>query len=193
MIVGDPSVFALESGITYAYERLSFIALGFFLIHIGGRRCGVNEPDATMLANSFGEVEDRIARRGRHVAPFALELDAGKIADAFCSGVYADEHHDSYFGISWSEFRDLFYSNHLMWAPDGDAAFDDGSFVLHFDVGDRVRLIGFKFSADYRYVPDTLSDQWLGADEFYEVLRQWHAAFEAEWRARPKTSESAQV
>ena len=32
----------------------------------------------------------------------------------------------------------------LVSAPDGDEAFDDGSYVLQFDVGDRVRLIAFK-------------------------------------------------
>ena len=35
MIVGDPSIFAIESGITKAYERPSFLALGFFVLHVG--------------------------------------------------------------------------------------------------------------------------------------------------------------
>ncbi len=37
MIVGDPSRFALESEITYAYDLLSQRGLGYFVIHVGGQ------------------------------------------------------------------------------------------------------------------------------------------------------------
>ena len=50
MIIGDPKVFAIESCISIAYEELGARALGFFVIHIGGRCYGVREPDATWLA-----------------------------------------------------------------------------------------------------------------------------------------------
>ena len=45
-----------------------------------------------------------------------------------------------------------------MWAPDGDEPFDDASYVLQFDVKDRVRLIAFKSSEGYLHDPATLSD-----------------------------------
>jgi hypothetical protein len=62
-----------------AYERLGFLALGFFVIHIGGRCYGVRAQDATMLACSFSKVERRIAERGLHTAPFAAEPELGKL------------------------------------------------------------------------------------------------------------------
>lgn len=93
--------------------------------------------------------------------------------------------------MSSAAFQDIIYSNHINWAPDGDAAFDDGSYVLHFDVGDQVRLIAFKCNEDNRPAPSSLSDKWLPADEFYDVLHQWQQAFEAEWLVTPKTPESA--
>jgi hypothetical protein len=71
-----------------------------------------------------------------------------------------------------------------------DEAFDDGSYVLQFDVGDRVRLIAFKSDESYRHASGTLSDVWLPADEFYNVLREWRDAFEAAWMAAPKFPES---
>src|SRR5580700_10908121 len=83
VIIGDPSVFAIESGITQAYDRLSQRALGFFVIPVGGRRFGVYKPDATMLGCSFDTVQRRIAERGTHTASFANETDGGRIADAF--------------------------------------------------------------------------------------------------------------
>lgn len=188
MITGDTFNFAIESGITQAYARPSLYALGFFVIHIGGYRYGVCSPDATMLACSFREVEERIVRRGRHSVHFATEPAADKIAKAIYRATYApNQESERFFGIPQPEFNSLVYANHLMWAPDGDEAFDDGSYVLHFDVKDRVRLIGFKCGEDYHHDARSLSDMWLEADEFYQVLQNWHDAFEAEWLAAPKS------
>ena len=64
MIVGDHSAFAIESGITQAYDRVSQRALGFFVIHLGGRHYGKRSPDSTMLGCAFDEVEKRLADRG---------------------------------------------------------------------------------------------------------------------------------
>jgi hypothetical protein len=188
MTIGNPPVFAIESGITQAYDRLSQRALGFFVIHVGGRRFGVYEPGATMMGCSFDTVQRRVARRGAHSAPFATESNAGKIADAFRNAMYAEEPDQSYLGIPLAEFRGLFFraSNDLMWAPDGDEAFDDGSFVLQFDVKDQVRLIAFRSTDGYVHDPATLRDVWMPADEFYRVLQQWYQAFDAEWSAMPK-------
>jgi hypothetical protein len=189
VIIGDPIIFALEWGITQAYECLSFRALGFFVIHVNGHRYGVHAPDATMLACSFNEVERRIAHRGTHTAPFAIEPDAGKIADAYRNAFFADEPKPSFFGIPLTEFSGLFHSdlNDLVWAPDGDEAFDDGSYVLQFDVQDRVRIIAFRSrQEDYPHDPTTLSDVWLMAENFYGILQQWHHAFESAWASMPK-------
>lgn len=190
MIAGDSSLFAIESGITKAYERLGLRAWGFFVIHIGGRSYGVRDPEATLLACSFDAVVERLARRGTHTAPFATEPDGGKIADAFREAEYAPAQRDKMFwGLSRTEFSEFFRSDRLLWAPDGDEAFDDSSFVLHFDVGDRVRLIAFRlrpWKEDYRHDPASLRDVWLEADAFYRILELWRVRFEAEWRATPK-------
>jgi hypothetical protein len=80
-------------------------------------------------------------------------------------------------------------SSDCQWAPDGDEAFDDGSYVLQFDVDDRVRLIAFKHGErgeGWQCDSATLRDVWLAADEFYRILQQWHDAFYAEWVAAPK-------
>jgi hypothetical protein len=65
MMIGNPGIFAIESEISRAYERLGLRALGFFVLHVGGRRYGVYEPEATMLANSFDDVQERIASAAR--------------------------------------------------------------------------------------------------------------------------------
>lgn len=191
MMIGNPAIFAIESEISRAYERLSFRALGIFVLHIGGRRYGVYKPEATMLACSFDVVQARIALRSQHTAPFASEPDGRAIADAFRNAIYADEQKESFFGSPLAEFCKFFYTpNNIMWAPDGDEAFDDGSYVLQFDIESRVRLIAFKSDGGYRHDPNTLSDVWLPADDFYNILREWHDAFEAEWMSAPKSAEN---
>ncbi len=207
MLIGNSSNFAIESCISIAYEELGARALGFFVIYVGGHCYGVREPDATWMACSLGAVEERIARRGKHTAPFAIEPNAGKIIDAARDADYAPNQEGKLFlGIPQQEFSSYFSSDRLTWTPDGDEAFDDGSSVLHFDVENRVRLIGFRLkrSAEdyphdpaipsvhewefhrYQHDPASLSDIWLQADEFYHILQTWRDAFEAEWKAAPK-------
>jgi len=193
MTIGDTHKFAIESSITSAYARRSFRALGFFLIHVGGYCYGIRKSDASMLACSFDEIEDRIARRGKHIAPFAATPEPNKIAEAFSDAVFVPSQEDkNFFGISHGEFLNLIYTNHIILAPDGDQAFDDGSFVLHFDIGDRVRLIAFKRGLSGQYDFCNLSCVWLAADDFYQILKQWRDAFESEWAAKPKVQDGNQ-
>jgi len=165
---------------------MSVRALGFFTIFIAGQCYGVHSPDATMLACSFDEVCRRIANRGGHTANFSNDPVALNIANAFVGAIYSQTRHDStLFGMSLSKFQDQIYTNHLIWAPDGDEAFDDGSHVLQFDVGSRVRLIAFK-RPESEGKQDALNDVWLDASTYYEVLQSWRIRFEDEWAARPK-------
>lgn len=186
MTVGDPRTFAIESSITTAYEQLSLRALGFFVIHVAGRCYGRRESDSTMLACSYDEVKNRITRRGTHIASFATVADAGRIASAVRETLYAPEPKPTYFEIPDDEFREIIYSRHILWAPDGDEAFDDGSYVLQFDAEDKVRIIAFKDGAAYGIDRYTLSDIWLSADRFYQVLQDWHSGFETERRTMPQ-------
>lgn len=188
MIVGDPSIFAIESEITEAYDSISQVALGYFVIHVLGKRYGVCAPDATLLACSFDEVKQRLERRGEHVAPFSGHPDAGKIADGFRDVIYSLGPLDAFYcDVPQREFTAYFSSQSLVWAPDGDEAFDDGSYILQFDEGARVRLIGFKNTEEgYHHDPATLADLWLDADAYYGLLQEWLWHFEAKWKAAPK-------
>jgi hypothetical protein len=185
MTVGDTSSFAIESEIARAFERLSSRGLGFFVIHVAGQHYGIKSPSQSMLACSFDEVGRRINGRGTHQAPFA-EAAAIDIANAYTSAVYLDRNGNrTYFGMSEAQFTKTLYSNSLVWAPDGDEAFDDSSYVLQFDVGNRVRLIAFK-RPDSLVDPASLGEIWLSADTFYDALCEWRDSFLAEWESLPK-------
>jgi hypothetical protein len=189
MVIGEPAKFAIESEITEAYERLGLRAIGFFVVHVRGVSYGVRAPDATALACSFDEVERRLAGQGKHIAPFAETVDAGAIAASIRRGVYGlDAENESFFGMSHEQFCNLVYANQIIWAPDGDEAFDDGSCILQFDVGDEVRLIAFRTDKTGGYDAATLSEARIPSREYYSLLCQWRDAFLAQWKAAPKSA-----
>ena len=185
MIVGDPSRFAIKSEITTAYDNAGLLALGYFVVHVNGLRYGVQDSDATMLACSFDEVDRRLKGRGSHLAGSAIGLPAGTIADAFRAAIYGvvDPAEDPNRGAIEAFGEDS--TSHLEWT-DGDEAFDDGSYLLQFDVGERVRLIAFRCLDDGLRDPTCTAEVWLAADCFYGVLREWHEKFHAEWLSLPK-------
>ena len=93
-----------------------------------------------MLACSFDEVGRRIGGRGTDQAPFA-EAAAIDIANTYTRAVYLDNNRkENIFGMSEAEFTKKLYSNSLVWAPDGDEAFDDGNYVLQCQ---RARVLAF--------------------------------------------------
>jgi len=189
-VVGNTDVFAIESCITNAYESRALLALGSFMLHVGGKCYGVDRPDASLLACSFDEVARRIENRGRHLAPFAQHKCAGDIADAVFATIYGTRFPEyPNFGLSESEMRNVIQSSRIIWAPDGDQAFDDGSYLLQFDEGNTVRLIGFRVGDDERHIHETLSDVVLPAVSFYELLQAWKTSFERLWHAAPKTKQ----
>lgn len=67
----------------------------------------------------------------------------------------------------------------VVWAPDGDEAFDDGSFVLQFDEKDKVRVLAFRRGKGDSDISD-LAEVRLDPDEFYGVLGSWRSQFEIE-------------
>jgi hypothetical protein len=177
MTIGDKNRFALESHIETIAPSLGHVALGFFLIHLESKEYGVRKSDATMLGCSTQAVEDRIRSRGKHVGPFGLNIPALALAQATVDLLYADESESHYFGVDASTLEKSLLEGQLLWAPDGDEAFDDGSKVIQYDEFDLVRLIGFRYHQDFQVAPESLADVIITADEYYGVLLEWKERF----------------
>lgn len=183
MTVGNPDEFAIESSITKVNEKKGLRGLGLFCLHISGLRYGVHEPDATMLACSFDAVNRRIEKKKQHTATFSDFPDAAIIADEYRRVFFSeDDNGDTRLGVSVDDFRNAIEQNQIVWAPDGDEAFDDRSCVLQFDKGDSVRLVAFKVGENTQHDPRTLRDLYLPQDKYYSTLKTWSVAFETEWR-----------
>lgn len=188
MVVGNPATFAIESEITKAFEKQAFRALGFFVLWVSGTCYGVKEP-TSMLAGSFNDVVRRLAKRGTHNVPIPTDATATSIAHAYMCAIYADCEDAQYFGMSEEEFGQTIRPSGVVWAPDSnDEAFDDGSYMLHFDCGQLVRLIAFKSVEDPIYDLGSLREIRLPESEFYDILKSWKDKFDAEWSGFPKTS-----
>ena len=93
---------------------------------------------------------------------------------------------EKFFGRSAAELREDLAVNEIVWAPDGDAAFDDGGHVLQFDQGSRVRVISFRNANRPGEVTNSIAEIWMNADEFYNLLGEWLSRFETAWLAELK-------
>jgi hypothetical protein len=191
IVIGDPRSFAVEFAIREAYQRLSLRALGYFVIHIRGHVYGVKDADATMLANSLDEVEHRIKKRGSHTAAFEAG-DAEEIASAYLVSEYEEGVlGEKFLELSKEQFREATYAADLVWVPDGDEAFDDGSHILQFDIGDQVRLVAFKRDYPNRGGVMELCEVWLSATGFYAILKDCRDQFLKLWQSMPKVDSAS--
>ena len=190
MIFGNPSQFAVEWEWSKVYKRRSQRAVGFFVLHIEGNIFGVRSLDATLLACSMDAMQRRIIKRGTHCAQYESNATALEILNAFRSATYENETGgESCFGMTISAFRDITRGNEIVWIPDGDEAFDDGSHVLQFDQGDKVRIVGFKNLESLAKTAHTLTEVRMDADDFYGILGRAEQTFEQQWQAAVRVAE----
>ncbi|WP_455296758.1 Imm42 family immunity protein [Brucella pituitosa] len=182
MIVGNRKKFAIESNIKLAYAKKSLLALGFFVVYVNGKRYGVRKDDATMLANSYDSIIERIKKRGSHVVESLNNESAQKIAEAYRDAFYEDDSSKKYFGWDGNSFQDVLIEKGIVLAPDGDAAFDDGGHVLHFDEpNSKTRLIAFFNEENRSDLMSSVQEIYLEESVFYEILEQWAHLFISEW------------
>jgi len=137
-----------------------------------------------MLGCSFNEVECRLQRRGTHLVPIVNHVAATDVAAAYLDAIYRDTQRTDYFGLSQHQFTDALYSSGSIWAPDGDAAFDDGSHILQFDVESRVRIVAFLNTEPPGVLPQTIREEWMDADLFYAIVSGWRTLFATERTSR---------
>jgi hypothetical protein len=129
----------------------------------------------------------RLAMCGSHTAPFSNHPDSISLADAYYNGFYNEtEEGELLIGLDRDEFINILCSKKIVWAPDGDGAFDDGSHILQFDFGTQVRLIGFRANDECEVERSSIAEIWVDAHEYYSVLSSWLGWFDREGSASSK-------
>jgi hypothetical protein len=178
-IHGDFSEFCIEWAMSKPFDENSFLALGYFNISINRTRYGVKAPDATLLANTYDEIKKRLCDRGSHVSTFS-DKNAGEIALAVASSRYRlPVRSNTFFGMDAKSFLAEIFKKRLLWAPDGNEAFDDGSHILQFDVDTKVRLIGFKNEPSETQILNSVTDVTLDGEVYYTLLADWISDFDS--------------
>jgi len=132
MLIGTPGVFGIQTLLSEVWQRQSFQPLGSFRIWLGSQPYGVWTWNASMLGNSFDAVGERLALRGSGSGLASEPFSGGQLMRAYRAVCYDGE---PYPAGSTEAFASL--GSNPAWAPDGDEAFDDSSYVLHLDLGER--------------------------------------------------------
>ncbi|MDM9619343.1 Imm42 family immunity protein [Rhizobium sp. S96] len=173
MIVGDPERFALEFEISTAYPDQHFLALGLFVVHVGGKGYGVRAPDATTFGNAVDGVKTLLQNPIEPTNPILAGMSAANLAELYLDAFYRDCP-ENIRDDERDQTAELFLSPRCEW-PNFDREFDDGSHILILAFHDCIRLVAF-MNDDYQ-VAD-LSEQPVRLVEFQDVLRAWLSAFD---------------
>jgi len=182
ILSGNPNELAIESYVDEFLPEKSWRAIGCFLIHVGGRRFGVERPRATALACSFDEVRERLRCRGKHIFSPSEQVGATEIAFRVLNSRYCREFSGFEMKPEWADELDqVLFKNKLIWAPDGDAAFDDGGHIIQIDEGDMCRIVAFNNGETDRDTRESVVDVRLSCRRFYDILAQWSGQFEDDW------------
>jgi len=185
MLIGNPAIFAIESFINKVYPGRGCVALGYFVIHIASHVYGVRSPEASMLGCSLDAVQRRIEQRGCHLLPSASNFEASVIAESAHNAIYSDYPRDRLLDMAREDFTESLYKREIVWAPDGDEAFDDSSHIIQIDEGDRARIIAFVNDENIESLLETVSEIYIPQDDFYAILEEWLRAFETELKNFP--------
>ena len=191
-IIGDTSKFAIESGISQAFERRSFLALGFFLIHVGGVCYGVRDDQATMLSSPLQKLNRILRLRGLIQGPELFEQQtAAEIFELLDSVIFEGDQRKSCQLVQDSfDVADFLYSSHAAMHHGCDEAFDDGSVLYYFPFQNKVRIIAALSGEDTSRKLVSIRDIWITSDEFYGVIKDWRDFFQSEWLLSTKVPES---
>ncbi len=181
MIFGNPRNFAIECNVDKFYISRGFFASGSFMYHISGTKFGVAEPEATFLASTYDSVVKRITERGQHFFASHADVSAVHLLQMANRAIYEETGHDELFlGFEKSIFISHVYERSIVMAPDGDAGFDDGSFIVQVDKVDSVCVAGTKSGPNALDID--IASITVGADYFYQTLADWKTAVETQRR-----------
>jgi hypothetical protein len=182
MFVGDKSSFAIESEVSRIFAAPGQRGLGYFVLYVSGHCFGVRDAEATMLACSLDSVLKRFERRGRHRFPLADKQTAAQVVATFVAAELSKgSTNTADSGETLKAFLDDLYSAGIVWAPDGDAAFDDSSYVFQFDTELEVRIIAFKHREDIAGTLSSIAEVRIESEIFYGILEAWSEGFLSFW------------
>lgn len=164
MIFGNKKSFAIEIKVNNLFYD-KYIGEGYFLVYINNKRYGLKKKYATM----FLCISDELKYYYKNTVNQNLgleKLSKEKISEAFYFQNFTENPvGDLYEGLLYK------IKNLMEWKP--EAAFDDGSHLIHFDEENQTRIIGFKScrKRNYFFVRKNSEEEIvLSRNDFKEIL-----------------------
>lgn len=182
MIEIDAGEFGIRTHIEEVFTKPHVMAMGSHRFRVGSNWYGCAEPDATLLGCSRDAIVERLQQRGRRVSDGLGDQDPAMVMQAWLVSEYGRDI------VPWAPINGMdrerlnkaIHFNYVRMAPDGDAAFDDGSQILQFDVGETVLIVACRIGGEAGWpVAKDLSVARLPAGAFYSALEEWLRAFDA--------------
>ena len=169
MIVGDRSRFAVEIELHPDSPKSISTGFGLYRFWIADQPYGRSAPDASCLAASCDALRERLGQRGHHDATGMPTGNPLGILERAYWLIYRVT--DVHIASRQASAQEVAQARRLMMAPDGDEAFDDGSFVVQWDdrgvVGLAAGLVG---EGDGPMIVDPVRSIRLGTVDFYDVV-----------------------
>lgn len=165
MLFGTKEIFGIEIEINNFFHD-KWIGEGKFIVHICGKPYGLDEPYATILYSIPNELYNfcqRLCNTDMELESF----DGNEIAKYYYLQNYSETNLSDCDKDFLNKTKKL-----LEWSP--EAAFDDGSHVIHFDDGDTTRIIGFKscmVDGDCQVMENSCSEIHLPRENFKGIIK----------------------
>lgn len=166
MIFGDKGSFAIEIEVNNFFHD-EYVGEGKFVIYINNQRYGIDNEYAT----TFLCIKDELflfLNNLQNSIEELLRFSSTEISIAYYCQNYCD--------VDLSKLNDnlLNLTKHLVaWSP--ESAFDDGSYIIHFDYGDKTRIIGFKscmIKDKCMVQKDSVNEVFIKREEFERIIRE---------------------
>lgn len=165
MLFGSKDSFAIEIEINNFFHN-KHVGEGKFIVYLKNEIYGVNKEFAT----TFLCIKDELYNFYKNFINSDIELcsySSIEIAKSYYLQNYSD------IDISYLNSDLLKRTKHLIsWSP--ESAFDDGSFVMHFNNNEKTRIIGFKsyMENEICMVKETsIIEVIINYNEFLEVIK----------------------
>lgn len=164
MVFGDKNSFAIEVEVNERYDDY-FIGDGFIVVYIKNICYGRKEKLATSFPCSVKQLETFIKNNINN------GIDLNKYTkDDIAFSYYIQNYSD----LDLSMYnKDFLFKTKCLTTWDFDEAFDDGSYIIHFDYGDKTRIIGFKsciIKDKCMVQKDSVNEVYIQREEFVRIL-----------------------
>jgi hypothetical protein len=166
MIFGDKRSFAIEIEVNNFFHD-EYVGEGKFFTYINNQRYGIDNEYATTFLYIKDELFLFLNKLQNSIEELLL-FSSTEISIAYYCQNYSD--------VDLSKLNEnlLNLAKHLVaWSP--ESAFDDGSYIIHFDYGDKTRIIGFKscmIKDKCMVQKDSVNEVFITRVEFERILRE---------------------